>query len=496
MSPRNDTSLYAGASQALALLYTPSAAPDWLATEPTKYDAIPDELIPKSRKKRSLQEEPSQSAPSNAPPPKGAKASQPGEDDDEGAKLCRYRLQQHAKAAMQIEFTTIPLYLYATWSIKQDNGGAGTKARYAILGVVQQEMLHLSLAGNLMRALKGDVYLYDEAFMPKYNEQTKLLYDRIDLNLEPAKKPLLETFVKIESPWKKPNDALKKEPVPPDAQGAGDSGDTTNESEDDIAKEYRSIGQFYDEFQNGLRAVLMKYPHLLQNNKNQQFSSDDAFGDDMVIIQGLKTATTAMTTIVDQGEGAIGTEDSHYNVFLGLFSNRDAWDCWPIVTNPTTKGYKAHSEYIFRLSRAFDAMYCYLIAIIDAVWHDNWDFTNTEQLIERQYLIRNMHPIMMDLLTPLGDIIVQQPFGTDGKNAGPCFNFYGKLELADADTGTNSRCSMTELYGAIMKELKAALATKDGQAGGMKAKLEAILFTSTKIPPTPNPVPMHPVPTA
>ena len=43
-------------------------------------------------------------------------------------------LKRHARAAVAIEFTTIPMYLYATWSIRSDNGGPGSKARYCILG--------------------------------------------------------------------------------------------------------------------------------------------------------------------------------------------------------------------------------------------------------------------------------------------------------------------------------------------------------------------------
>lgn len=43
-------------------------------------------------------------------------------------------LREHAKAAMTIEFTTIPLYLYAQFSIVSDNGGFGSKSRFSILG--------------------------------------------------------------------------------------------------------------------------------------------------------------------------------------------------------------------------------------------------------------------------------------------------------------------------------------------------------------------------
>ena len=64
-------------------------------------------------------------------------------------------------------------------------------------GVVEQEMLHLSLAGDILRALDGCNLVYDESFMPKYTDKSCILYDQVVLSLEPAKKSLLETFVKV-----------------------------------------------------------------------------------------------------------------------------------------------------------------------------------------------------------------------------------------------------------------------------------------------------------
>ena len=57
---------------------------------------------------------------------------QPAEDEAKEDPV--ETLKAHARAAVAIEFTTIPLYLYATWSIKGDQGGPGSKARYSLLG--------------------------------------------------------------------------------------------------------------------------------------------------------------------------------------------------------------------------------------------------------------------------------------------------------------------------------------------------------------------------
>ena len=57
-------------------------------------------------------------------------------------------------------------------------------------------MLHLSLAGNILRALDGSQKLYDKTFMPIYDKNTFLLFDEIKLRLSPLEKPLIETFIK------------------------------------------------------------------------------------------------------------------------------------------------------------------------------------------------------------------------------------------------------------------------------------------------------------
>ena len=65
------------------------------------------------------------------------------------------------------------------------------------LGVAEQEMLHLTLAGNILRALDASQKLYNKDFVPEFKGNTRILYDDINLNLEAAEKTLLETFIKV-----------------------------------------------------------------------------------------------------------------------------------------------------------------------------------------------------------------------------------------------------------------------------------------------------------
>ena len=70
------------------------------------------------------------------------------------------------RIAAQLEFSTIPPYLCALWSIKDQSSPAASTIRH----VVQEEMLHLSLVCNMLVSL-GDEYsvgIADPDFVPTY----------------------------------------------------------------------------------------------------------------------------------------------------------------------------------------------------------------------------------------------------------------------------------------------------------------------------------------
>jgi hypothetical protein len=73
------------------------------------------------------------------------------------------------KVAMMVELTTIPAYLQATFSI-DDAGDAdvNAEAREAIRSVLVEEMLHLTLAANILNAVGGAAALDDPKWVPRY----------------------------------------------------------------------------------------------------------------------------------------------------------------------------------------------------------------------------------------------------------------------------------------------------------------------------------------
>lgn len=111
-------------------------------------------------------------------------------------------LKEHLQFAMRLELFTIPLYLYAMYSINMELGDDVAKrnseeARKTILLIVSQEMLHLSLAGNILLAIGGQPKLYDKDIIPRYPGALPYRKDRLDLNLSPATINNIETFIEV-----------------------------------------------------------------------------------------------------------------------------------------------------------------------------------------------------------------------------------------------------------------------------------------------------------
>ncbi|KZT69515.1 hypothetical protein DAEQUDRAFT_756890 [Daedalea quercina L-15889] len=193
---------------------------------------------------------------------------------------------------------------------------------------------------------------------------------------------------------------------------------------------------------------------------------EEFFDSAMTIVTDKATALQALETIVDQGEGSIGVPDSHYSVFVELYQRRKEWDCVEYVDEPKTDDYKdnkvaysvsvldAYAEpltttdaIVWQLSLAVNAAYCYLLQTLDLCWHNG-------DRAARKQILRNIHRIMIDILSPAAHVLVEQQVGTEGKYAAPCFEFYpaGKDPLSPAD-----------LFTALKKELESAKAAAQSQ---------------------------------
>jgi len=73
-------------------------------------------------------------------------------------------LQDALQTAMRLEFSTIPPYLCAQWSINSDPSDVADM----IEGIVVQEMYHFALAGNMLTAIGGVPNIANPTFLPSY----------------------------------------------------------------------------------------------------------------------------------------------------------------------------------------------------------------------------------------------------------------------------------------------------------------------------------------
>jgi hypothetical protein len=107
-------------------------------------------------------------------------------------------LKDALQTAMQLEFSTIPPYLCAQWSIKDDPG----KVAKIIRRIVIQEMYHFALAGNMLTAIGGLPNIANSSFIPTYptNVLPGGIPQKLPVDLQPLTPNQAQVFMQIEYP--------------------------------------------------------------------------------------------------------------------------------------------------------------------------------------------------------------------------------------------------------------------------------------------------------
>lgn len=204
------------------------------------------------------------------------------------------------QAALQLEHATIPAYLYAMYSLDPDRNAA---IAAVLKSVVVEEMLHLTLAANVLNALGGTPRLDDPRFIPTYPGPLPgavggglvVRLDRFSLNL------VQEVFMEIEEPEDPLNFPVGLA-APPEAP--------------------RTIGAFYRAIQDRIRAGgdrLFVTPPRHQITRGMT---------GLVEVTDAASAIQALELIVEQGEGTATSpldpegDVAHYYRFAEVFHGR------------------------------------------------------------------------------------------------------------------------------------------------------------------------------
>jgi hypothetical protein len=203
-------------------------------------------------------------------------------------------LQAALQVAMELEFSTIPPYLCAQWSINTDTDPVAVM----IQKIVVQEMFHFALAGNILTAIGGTPNIANAGFITNY--PTSVLPggipQKLPVDLKQLSTDQLEVFMQMEFPE-----------FPPVALLA--------------AEKPTTIGAFYSTISSALTAV----------NPPIDLNAHSIKMMEAVQIKSIADAQAAIARIKGEGEGTQGSPDqppedgaqfAHYYVLKEIFTGK------------------------------------------------------------------------------------------------------------------------------------------------------------------------------
>lgn len=194
-------------------------------------------------------------------------------------------LREHLQWAFLVEFSTIPPYLTALYSIQDKT----TDVYSLIRSVALEEMVHLNLVSNLLNGTGTTPQLVGH--VPEY--PTYLTHHAAGgpyIQLMPASVTLMtQTFMAIELP------------SPFQAPAEGDR--------------YQTIGQFYKAIDEGFERCVARFGAgaVFQDTGFQRVDYDFAnSGGHAIYVHDLASARLAISEIVQQGEGAETPQEPYH----------------------------------------------------------------------------------------------------------------------------------------------------------------------------------------
>ncbi len=224
--------------------------------------------------------------------------------DDEG-EVSLDAVREALQLAIRLEHSTIPLYLYAIYSLDRTlNDEIVTIIRSAVI----EEMLHMVLAANVLNAIGGAPDIDGAHFVPPYPCQLPGgVEGQLVVHLRPFSLDQLRVFIEIEEPREALGDL--------DRGGIDEIGSCT-------------IGEFYLSIESALRRLP---DDAFSSAPRNQVGPGLMFGS--VEVTDRDTAIDALNVIIEQGEGTTvspleidgpgGHDDlAHYYRFMQVHEGR------------------------------------------------------------------------------------------------------------------------------------------------------------------------------
>jgi len=196
-------------------------------------------------------------------------------------------LRKHLQWAIELEHATLPPYLCALYSLDAQRN---KDAVQVVSSVFVEEMLHLTLAANLLNAVGGSPVLDAPHLLPAYPTTLPHGDRSVEISLVPFGPEAIELFLAIEKPSTKTG--------PPEAEN------------------YQSIGQFYEAIELGLSELCntLGEQNVFVGDPARQVTAGFRYGGSgrLIPVYDLPSALDALAEIVEQGEGL-----AHHDVWDG-----------------------------------------------------------------------------------------------------------------------------------------------------------------------------------
>ena len=363
----------------------------------------------------------------------------------------RETLHEYLAVALQLEHATIPPYTVALYSIKP---GTNLDATNIIRVVAVEEMLHLTLAANILNATGGTPDLVRPDFVPNYPVPLPTGEKDFEVGIAKFSQESVKTFLNIERPADKPKPGdgsafyhhaglcfVRKDQRFKSGTSAAKGLLPTFKKRDEktgqeLELHYHSIGEFYQAIANGLEylANALGESTLFCGDPSRQVTPEYYYsgGGAIVVVKDLKSAKEAIDLISEQGEGYDGHlyddqgELAHYYRFQQLILGKyyvkgdsegkpsggdvdvDWSEVYPCKPNAKVADYVQSSELTLA-AKTYNAQYKHFLSQINVAFNGE-----PERLIPA---VGEMFHIRQGAL----DLIRNPILGEEGLHAVPTF---------------------------------------------------------------------------
>jgi hypothetical protein len=326
--------------------------------------------------------------------------------------------------AMALEHATIPPYLTAYYSLYSTSN---SDAAHIIRVVAVEEMLHLTLAANVLNAVGGSPDLNRPGFVPSYPAYLPDGEDDFTVDLRAFSAQAMETFCQIERPRQAPDSDSR-------LVRSNTGHRLLVESPTADGMHFFSIGEFYEEIVEGIQQLAAADEKLFCGDQSRQVGPEHFYsgGGALVPVHDLDSACRALRFIAAQGEGldrGIYDDDgelAHYYRFRQLelgryFQLGDRpespsgpelhvdWDqVYKVKVSARLADYPVGSE-LAAAAQAFNDDYAALLALLNTAY--NGEPNRLPEVVWSMFRLRDQF-----------NRLIRNPLpGSDGLHAAPTF---------------------------------------------------------------------------